>query len=101
MGTLGSVIGSLMTTGKSMVGETPCRCSSRTSQLSHMLSRPPGNLAFRSASPTGVATRQLSTVLAACVDTIAAFLLVVAVDITCAAESNKKSCLIRWLEGIC
>ena len=73
-----------------MVGETPCRCSSRTSQLSHMLSRPPGNLAFRSASPTGVATRQLSTVLAACVDTIAAFLLVVAVDITCTAESNKK-----------
>ena len=73
-----------------MVGETPCHCSSRTSQPSHMLSRPPRNLAFRSASPTAVATRQLSTVLAACVDTIAAFLLVIATDITCTAESNKK-----------
>jgi hypothetical protein len=66
-----------------------------------MLSRLPKNLAFSSASPTGVATRQLSTVIVVYVDTIAAFLLVVAVDITCAAESNKKSCLIRWLEGIC
>ena len=65
-----------------MVGD-PCRCSLR-------LSRPPRNLAFRPASPTAVATRQLSTVLAACVDTIAAFLLVIAADITCTAESNKK-----------
>ncbi len=90
MRTLGSVISSLMTTGKSMVGETPCRCSSRTSQPSHVLSRPPRNHAFRSASPTAVATRQLSIVLAACVDTIAAFLLVIAADITCTTESNKK-----------
>ncbi len=79
MRTLGSVISSLTTTGKRMVGD-PCRCSLR-------LSRPPRNLAFRPASPTAVATRQLSTVLAACVDTIAAFLLVIAAEDTCTAES--------------
>ena len=55
-----------------------------------MLSQLPKNFAFSSASPTGVATRQLSTVLVVYVDTIAAFLLVVAIDITCAVESVKK-----------
>ena len=55
-----------------------------------MLSQLPKNLAFSSASPTGVATRQLSTVLVVYVDTIAAFLLVVAIDITCAVESVKE-----------
>ena len=55
-----------------------------------MLSQLPKNLAFSSASPTGVSTRQLSPVLVVYVDTIAAFLLVVAIDITCAVESVKK-----------
>ena len=88
--TPGSVSSPLMTTEKNTVGGTPCRCSSRISRPSRMLPQLPRSLAFKSRSPTAVATRQLWTVHAACVDTIAAFVLVVVADITCTAEMNEK-----------